>query len=94
MALLTDLDQRGLLEDMLVLFESEFGRQPTSQGKDGRDHDITGYPIFPTGAGVKPGLTYGAPDEYGQKALEGRMHTNDLHATPLHLLGLVHEKLT
>jgi len=93
-ALLTDLEQRGLLKDTLVLFGSEFGRQPTSQGKDGRDHNITGYPMFLTGAGVKPGVTYGATDEYGQKAVEGRMHTNDLHATLLHLLGLDHEKLT
>ncbi len=93
-ALLADLEQRGLLKDTLVLFGSEFGRQPTSQGKDGRDHNITGYPMFLTGAGVKPGVTYGATDEYGQKAVEGRMHTNDLHATLLHLLGLDHEKLT
>ncbi|QEL17112.1 DUF1501 domain-containing protein [Limnoglobus roseus] len=93
-ALLTDLEQRGLLEDTLVLFGSEFGRQPTTQGADGRDHNITGYPMFLTGAGVKPGVTYGATDEFGIQAVEGRMHTNDLHATLLALLGLDHEKLT
>jgi len=93
-ALLADLDARGLLADTLVLFGSEFGRQPTAQGQDGRDHNITGYPMFLAGAGVKPGVTYGATDEYGIKAVEGRMHTNDLHATLLALLGLDHEKLT
>ncbi|MSR55968.1 MAG: DUF1501 domain-containing protein [Gemmataceae bacterium] len=93
-ALLADLEQRGLLDETLVLFGSEFGRLPTSQGVDGRDHNITGYPMFLTGAGVKKGVTFGATDEYGQKAIEGRMHTNDLHATLLALLGLDHERLT
>jgi len=93
-ALLTDLRQRGLLEDTLVLFGSEFGRQPKSQGEDGRDHNITGYPMFLVGAGVKPGFTYGATDEFGTHAVEGRMHTNDLHATLLALLGLDHQQLT
>lgn len=93
-ALLSDLEGRGLLDDTLVLFGSEFGRLPTSQGADGRDHNITGYPMFLTGAGVKPGVTYGATDEYGIKAVEGRMHTTDLHATLLALMGLDHEKLT
>ena len=93
-ALLTDLEARGLLDDTLVLFGSEFGRLPAAQGPDGRDHNITGYPMFLTGAGVKRGFTYGATDEYGIKAVEGRMHTTDLHATLLALLGLDHEKLT
>ncbi|AWM41701.1 hypothetical protein GobsT_72080 [Gemmata obscuriglobus] len=93
-ALLADLGARGLLDDTLVLFGSEFGRLPTSQGQDGRDHNITGYPMFLVGAGVKPGVTYGATDEYGIKAVEGRMHTTDLHATLLALMGLDHEKLT
>ncbi|VTS02878.1 DUF1501 domain-containing protein [Tuwongella immobilis] len=93
-ALLTDLKQRGMLEDTLVLFGSEFGRQPTAQGVDGRDHNITGYPMFLMGAGVKPGFTYGGTDEFGIKATEGRMHTNDLHATLLALMGLDHERLT
>jgi hypothetical protein len=93
-ALLTDLGRRGLLADTLVLFGSEFGRQPAAQGADGRDHNITGYPMFLAGAGVKKGFSHGSTDEYGQKAVEGRMHTNDLHATLLALLGLDHEKLT
>jgi hypothetical protein len=93
-ALLTDLGQRGLLDDTLVLFGSEFGRQPTAQGVDGRDHNITGYPMWLAGAGVKKGFSYGATDEYGIHAVEGRMHTNDLHATLLALMGLDHEKLT
>jgi len=93
-ALLADLEQRGLLEDTLVLFGSEFGRQPTAQGQDGRDHNITGYSMFLAGAGVKKGYTHGATDEFGIKAVDGRMHTNDLHATLLALMGLDHEELT
>jgi hypothetical protein len=93
-ALLTDLEQRGLLDETLVLFGSEFGRQPTAQGPDGRDHNITGYPMWLAGAGVKPGYSYGATDEYGQRAVEGAMHTTDLHATLLALMGLDHEQLT
>lgn len=92
-ALLDDLERRGLLEDTLVLFGSEFGRMPTAQGPDGRDHNITGYPMWLTGAGVKKGFVYGDTDEYGLKAIDGRMHTTDLHATLLALLGLDHEKL-
>ncbi|QDU25975.1 hypothetical protein ETAA8_10470 [Anatilimnocola aggregata] len=93
-ALLTDLQQRGMLEDTLVIFGSEFGRQPTSQGADGRDHNITGYPMWLAGAGVKKGFSYGATDEYGIHATEGRMHMTDLHATLLALMGLDHEALT
>jgi hypothetical protein len=93
-ALLTDLQQRGLLEETLVLFGSEFGRQPTQQGPDGRDHNITAYPMWLAGAGVKPGFSYGASDEFGIHAVEGKMHTMDLHATLLALMGLEHEALT
>jgi len=93
-ALLADLGQRGLLEETLVLFGSEFGRQPTSQGKDGRDHNITGYSMFLAGAGVKKGFSYGATDDYGFRAVDGQMHSDDLHATILALMGLDHEKLT
>ena len=93
-ALLADLEQRGLLDETLVLFGSEFGRLPTAQGPDGRDHNITGYPMWLAGAGVKPGFSFGATDEYGLRAVEGRLHTNDLHATLLALLGLNHETLT
>ena len=93
-ALLDDLGQRGLLDETLVLFGSEFGRMPTAQGPDGRDHNITGYPMWLAGAGVKPGFSYGATDEFGLHAIEGRMHTTDLHATLLALMGLDHEQLT
>ncbi len=93
-ALLDDLGQRGLLDDTLVLFGSEFGRMPTAQGPDGRDHNITGYPMWLAGAGVKKGFSHGATDEYGLHAVEGRMHTTDLHATLLALMGLDHEQLT
>jgi hypothetical protein len=93
-ALLADLEQRGLLDETLVIFGSEFGRLPSAQGPDGRDHNITGYPMWLAGAGVKKGFSYGATDEYGTKAVEGQMHTNDLHATLLALMGLNHEKLT
>jgi hypothetical protein len=94
-ALLADLEQRGLLEDTLVLFGSEFGRLPAAQGDDdGRDHNITGYSMFLAGAGVKKGFTYGGTDELGVDAVEGRMHVNDLHATLLALMGLDHERLT
>ncbi len=93
-ALLDDLEKRGLLDETLVLFGSEFGRQPTAQGPDGRDHNITGYPMWLAGAGVKKGFCYGATDEYGVHAVEGRMHTTDLHATLLALMGLDHERLT
>lgn len=93
-ALLTDLKQRGLLDDTLVLFGSEFSRLPTSEGTDGRDHNITGYSMFLAGAGVKKSFSYGSTDEIGMKAVEGRMHVNDLHATLLALMGLDHEQLT
>ncbi|HAV34497.1 MAG TPA: DUF1501 domain-containing protein [Planctomycetaceae bacterium] len=93
-ALLADLEQRGLLEETLVLFGSEFGRMPTAQGADGRDHNITGYPMWLAGAGVKSGFSWGDTDEFGLRAVEQRMHTTDLHATLLALLGLDHERLT
>jgi hypothetical protein len=93
-ALLADLEARGLLDETLVIFGSEFGRLPTAQGPDGRDHNITGYPMWLAGAGVKKGFCYGATDEFGLHAVEGRMHTTDLHATILALMGLDHEKLT
>ena len=93
-ALLTDLERRGLLDDTLVLFGSEFGRMPTAQGTDGRDHNITGYPMWLAGAGVKPGYSHGNTEEYGLHAVENRMHTTDLHATLLALMGLDHESLT
>ncbi len=93
-ALLDDLKQRGLLEDTLVLYGSEFGRLPTAQGKDGRDHNIVGYPMWLCGAGVKRGFSHGNTDEFGLHAVEGQMHMTDLHATLLGLMGLDHERLT
>ncbi|MCC9608939.1 DUF1501 domain-containing protein [Blastopirellula sp. JC732] len=95
-ALLTDLKQRGLLDDTLVLWGGEFGRTPTCQGagNDGRDHNPEGFTMWMAGAGVKGGYQYGATDEYGYYALENKMHVHDLHATLLHLLGMNHEQLT
>jgi len=93
-ALLADLERRGLMDETLVLFGSEFGRHPTAQGPDGRDHNITGYPMWLAGAGVKKGFVYGGTDEYGVRAVEGRMHTTDLHATLLAMMGLDHKQLT
>lgn len=93
-ALLEDLKQRGLLEDTLVLWGGEFGRTPTSQGNDGRDHNHHGFTVWMAGGGVKGGMTYGATDEFGFKAVEKPVHVHDLHATMLHLMGLDHEKLT
>src|SRR6185369_3728177 len=92
-ALVTDLKQRGLLEDTLVVWGGEFGRTPMAQG-DGRDHHIKGYSIWLAGAGVKPGMTYGGTDELGYNAVDNPVHIHDLHATMLRLLGIDHEKLT
>jgi hypothetical protein len=93
-ALLDDLDRRGLLDETLVLFGSEFGRLPTAQGPDGRDHNITAYPMWLAGAGVRKGFSFGETDDYGLQAVRGGMHVTDLHATLLALLGLNHERLT
>lgn len=98
-ALLTDLEQRGLLEDTLVFWTGEFGRTPEMQvlsGKEtlGRDHNAEGFTIWIAGGGVRGGLTHGATDELGYKATEGEVHLHDLHATILHLLGFDHTRLT
>jgi hypothetical protein len=93
-ALLTDLKQRGLLQDTLVLWGGEFGRTADSPKPDGRDHSTKGWTMWMAGGGVKPGFSFGATDEYGIEAVEGRMDYHDLHATLLHILGLDHEKLT
>jgi hypothetical protein len=92
--LLADLKNRGLLEDTLVIWGGEFGRTPTAEGKDGRDHHPFGFTMWLAGGGVRSGMTYGATDELGWDAVEDRMHVHDLHATILHLLGLDHERLT
>jgi hypothetical protein len=93
-ALLKDLKGRGLLEETLVVWAAEFGRTPFAQGNNGRDHNPFGYTIWMAGGGVKGGMTYGATDEYGYKAVEGVMEIHDLHATMLHLLGIDHTRLT
>jgi hypothetical protein len=93
-ALLTDLKGRGLLKDTLVLWGGEFGRTPTAQGSDGRDHNPEAFTVWLAGGGVKPGLSYGATDDYGYYAVDNKVHFHDLHATILHLLGLDHTRLT
>jgi hypothetical protein len=92
--LLTDLKQRELLKDTLVIWGGEFGRTPGAQNGDGRDHNNKGFTMWMAGGGVKGGLSYGETDEYGAEAVVNRMHIRDWHATILHLLGLDHEKLT
>ena len=97
--LLKDLRQRGLLDDTLVLFTTEFGRTPFTQsaadtiGK-GRDHNQYGFSVWLAGAGLKQGLAFGATDDIGWKAVENRVAWHDLHATVLHLLGIDHTRLT
>ncbi len=91
---LEDLKRRGLLEDTLVLWGGEFGRTPTAQGSNGRDHNPHGFTMWMAGGGVKGGMAYGATDEFGYYAVENKMHVHDLHATILHLMGLDHERLT
>ena len=93
-ALLTDLKMRGMLEDTIVVWGGEFGRTSDSQGTVGRDHNPKGFTIWLAGGGVKGGVHHGATDEFGYKAVEDKVHGNDLHATILHLLGMDHEKLT
>ena len=92
--LLKDLKARGLLKDTLVVWSGEFGRTPTSESGNGRDHNPYGYTVWMAGGGVKPGFAYGSTDEIGYHAAENRMHIHDFHATILALLGLDHEKLT
>ena len=92
--LIADLKQRDMLKDTLVIWAGEFGRTPHGQGSDGRNHNNKGYTTFMAGGGVKGGFSYGATDEHGYEAVEGRMHIHDWHATILHLMGLDHEKLT
>jgi len=102
-ALLTDLRRRGLLDETLVIWGGEFGRTPTvelpqkgaNQGKiNGRDHNHWGFTTWLAGGGVKGGITHGATDEFGFRAVEKRVHVHDLQATILHLLGFDHERLT
>jgi hypothetical protein len=92
--LLADLQQRKMLDDTLVVWGGEFGRTPTAQNRDGRDHNNRGYTMWMAGGGVKGGMRYGATDELGARAETDKVHVHDLHATILHLLGLDHERLT
>ncbi len=91
---LTDLKARGLLDDTLVVWGGEFGRTPTAQGSNGRDHNPHGFTMWMAGGGVKGGFAYGATDDYGYYSAIDKMHVHDMHATMLHLLGLEHERLT
>jgi hypothetical protein len=93
-ALLSDLEQRGLLKDTLVLWGGEFGRTPAGQSGDGRNHNNRGYTMWMAGGGAKGGMSYGATDDIGGTAVENKMHVHDLHATLLALMGLDHERLT
>ena len=96
-ALITDLDQRGMLDDTLIVWGGEFGRTPMAQsnkGKVGRDHHMRAFSMFLCGGGVRGGIAHGTTDDFGYHAQEDRMHVNDLHATMLHLLGIDHKRMT
>jgi hypothetical protein len=92
--LLTDLKQRGLLKDTLVIWGGEFGRTPVAQGSDGCDHNPFGFTVWLAGGGTKGGMAYGETDEFGYHAIKDKVEMHDLHATMLHLLGFDHTKLT
>ena len=93
-ALLTDLKQRGLLDETLILWGGEFGRTPTSENGNGRDHNHYGFTTWMAGGGIKGGMTYGETDDFGFRSVHNRVHVHDLHATILHQLGIDHERLT
>jgi len=95
-ALLSDLEQRGLLDETLVVWGGEFGRMPFSEGKNapGRNHNPYGFSMWMAGGGVKGGMTYGETDEFGFEAVTDKVHLHSVHATILHLMGLDHELLT
>ena len=93
-ALLADLKARGLLDDTLVIFGTEFGRTPAAQGPDGRDHHPHAFSVWMAGGGVKGGMAHGLTDEFGYYVAEGKVTMPDFHATILALLGLDHERLT
>ena len=92
--LLTDLKQRGMLDDTLIWWGSEFGRTPTAETADGRDHNPEGFTMWLAGGGVKGGFRYGSTDDYGYYAAENKVHIHDFHATLLHAMGLDHERVT
>ena len=91
--LLTDLQQRGLLDSTLVFWGGEFGRTPGAQNRDGRDHHPYGFSVWLAGGGIKGGQVYGATDDFGYRAVDDRCSVADLHATMLHQLGLQFGKL-
>jgi uncharacterized protein (DUF1501 family) len=96
-ALITDLKQRGMFEETLIIWGGEFGRTPkmqTNKGPAGRDHHMRGFSIWLAGGGIRGGLTHGATDDLGYHAVENVVHVNDLHATILHLLGIAHARFT
>jgi hypothetical protein len=98
-ALITDLKQRGMLDETLVIWGGEFGRTPMAQGdlskeRAGRDHHIRGFSMWMAGGGIKGGISHGETDELGYYAVKDIVHVNDLHATMLHQLGIDHERLT
>jgi len=93
-ALLSDLKQRGLLDDTLIVWGGEFGRTPVSENGNGRDHNPHGFSMWLAGGGARGGTAYGATDDFGFKAAVDKMHIHDIHATLLHLLGIDHERLT
>jgi hypothetical protein len=92
--LLTDLKQRGLLKDTLVIWGGEFGRTPNTQGTNGRDHNTAAFSMQFAGGGVKRGYIHGESDEFGAFTVAGRLHVHDLHATILHLMGIDHTRFT
>lgn len=94
MALITDLKQRGMLDDTIIVWAGEFGRTPMSQGGDGRDHHNAGFSIWLAGGGIKRGVVYGSTDELGYSAIENVVDVHDLHATMLRLLGIEHTRLS
>ncbi|MEJ6567803.1 MAG: DUF1501 domain-containing protein, partial [Akkermansiaceae bacterium] len=93
-ALIEDLKGRGLFEDTLLIWTTEFGRTPFAQGGDGRDHNGGTFVTWMAGAGIKAGSSYGQSDDWGYQTLEGTTYCYDLHATILHLMGIDHERLT
>ena len=92
--LIRDLKRRGLLDETLVIWSTEFGRTPEVQNKTGRGHHAQGFTFWMAGGGVKPGFSHGATDDFGYHAVESPVDLHDLHATVLHLLGLDHTRLT
>ena len=93
-ALVRDLKARGLFDDTLLIWTTEFGRTPFAQGSLGRDHNGGTFVTWMAGAGLKPGIAYGESDDWGYKTASGKTYCYDLHATILHLMGINHEKLS